>query len=167
MTNNIKDLLVENRAIEYGNFLLSSGKISNYYVDIKSILTKPSVLVPISSEIAHNYKFDMVAGVAVGGIPLAVSISIITDTPYAIIRSSKKNYGKKDVVIGKVNNKNVILVEDVTTTGKSALYGVKSLREEGAHVDTVVTVFDREDGAADLLKSYGVKLLSLVKSSDL
>jgi len=165
--NTIADLLLKYKAIEFGEFTLASGKKSPYYVDVKSAVTNPDLLAAIASAIAHAHAFDVVAGVAVGGIPLAVATSIITKKPYAIIRAAEKSHGKKDVIIGTVKDTDVLLVEDVTTSGGSALYGIGALRAAGARADRVVTVVDREQGAGEMLRQQGVRLLPLVKISEI
>ena len=165
--NTIADLLLKHKAIEFGEFTLASGKKSPYYVDVKSAVTNPDLLAAIASAIAHAHPFDVVAGVAVGGIPLAVATSIITKKPYAIIRAAEKSHGKKDVIIGTVKDTDVLLVEDVTTSGGSALYGINALRAAGARADRVVTVVDREQGAGEMLRQQGVRLLPLVKISEI
>jgi orotate phosphoribosyltransferase len=163
----IKDLLLQYKAIEFGDFELSSGQKSNYYVDIKTALTHPELLNVISRKIISLRKFDMVAGVSIGGIPLAVSISAITVKPYVIIRKEQRDHGKTNLIIGdNVKNKNIILVEDVTTTGASVSYGVRILKEAGAIIRTVITVVDREQGADLLLERDGVSLVPLVKISE-
>ena len=167
MVNSIADMLIRNKAIEFGDFTLASGVKSQYYVDIKSAITNPDLLSAIASTIARAHEFEMVAGVAVGGVPLAVATSMITKKPYAIIRSAEKRHGKKAVIIGNVKNSNVLLVEDVTTSGGSALYGIETLRAAGAHADRVVTVVDREQGAEEMLKKQGVHLFPLVKISEI
>jgi orotate phosphoribosyltransferase len=165
--NTIADLLIKHKAIEFGEFTLASGKKSPYYVDVKTAVTNPDLLAAIASAIAHTHTFDVVAGVAVGGIPLAVATSIITKKPYAIIRAAEKSHGKKDVIIGTVKDTDVLLVEDVTTSGGSALYGINALVAAGARADRVVTVVDREQGAGEMLRKQGVRLLPLVKISEI
>jgi orotate phosphoribosyltransferase len=87
--------------------------------------------------------------------------------PYAIIRAAEKGHGKKDVIIGAVRDVNVLLVEDVTTSGGSAIYGINALRDAGAQADRVVTVVDREQGAGERLKKQGVNLYPLVTISEI
>ena len=79
----------------------------------------------------------------------------MTKKPYAIIRAEEKCHGKKDVIIGAVSDVEVLLVEDVTTSGGSALYGITALRAAGARADRVVTVVDREQGAGEMLRQTG------------
>ncbi len=165
--NQIADLLIKFKAIEFGDFTLSSGAKSPYYIDVKSAATNPELLVPIVQTIAKKYEFDAVAGVAIGGVPFAVGTALVSRKPYAIIRAAEKRHGKKDVIIGSVRDKNVLLIEDVTTSGGSALYGIRALREAGATIDRVVTVVDREQGAAEMLTQHGVLLIPLVRVSEL
>jgi len=167
MVKRIADLLEEHGALEFGDFVLASGARSSYYLDIKRVVTQPGALREIAETITRGYTFDMVAGVAVGGVPLAVAVSLASGKPFAIIRSQEKGHGKSGRIIGDVRGKNVILVEDVTTSGGSALFGIRVLRDEGATVDTVVTVVDRESGAASLLLENGVALDALVRASDI
>ena len=167
MVNTIADLLIRHKAIEFGEFTLASGEKSQYYIDVKSAVTNPDLLLAIASSIEQTHVFDVVAGVAVGGVPLAVATAMVAKKPYAIIRAAEKSHGKKDVIIGNVKNVNVLLVEDVTTSGGSAIYGIKTLRDAGAQADRVVTVVDREQGAGALLREQGVRLFPLVKVSEI
>jgi orotate phosphoribosyltransferase len=167
MVNTIADLLIRHKAIEFGEFTLASGKKSQYYIDVKSAVTNPDLLLAIASSIEQTHVFDVVAGVAVGGVPLAVATAMVAKKPYAIIRAAEKSHGKKDVIIGNVKNVNVLLVEDVTTSGGSAIYGIKTLRDAGAQADRVVTVVDREQGAGAMLREQGVSLFPLVKVSEI
>jgi orotate phosphoribosyltransferase len=96
-----------------------------------------------------------------------VAISLAGNKPYAIIRAAEKGHGKKDIIIGEVAGKDVLLVEDVTTSGGSALYGITTLRTAGAHADRVVTVVDREQGAGPILREHRVELIALVSASEI
>jgi orotate phosphoribosyltransferase len=167
VNNTLVEMLITYKAIEFGEFTLASGAKSSYYIDVKSAVTHPDLLFVIASAIAESHTFDVVAGVAVGGIPLAVATALVTKKPYAIIRSAEKGHGKKDLIIGDIRNKEVLLVEDVTTSGSSALYGIESLRTAGARADHVVIVVDREQGAEAMLKNHGVQVHPLVKVSEL
>jgi orotate phosphoribosyltransferase len=167
VTTAIRELLVRYKAIEFGDFTLASGAKSSYYIDVKTAVTHPDLLAAVASEVVRIYPFDVIAGVAVGGVPLAVSVSLASKKPYAIVRSSEKGHGKKDLIIGNVRGKNVLLIEDVTTSGGSALYGIGVLRAAGARADRVVTVVDREQGAGQMLREHGVEIIPLVRVSEL
>lgn len=167
MVNPIATLLLECGAIEFGEFVLASGARSSYYIDIKVATTNPTILAEIGKAIAESQEFEVVAGVAVGAVPIAVAVSLASDRPYAIIRKEEKGHGKAGTIVGDVAGKNVLLVEDVTTSGGSTLYGLEALRSAGAHVDRIVTVVDREAGAREALAEKGAALLALVQVSEL
>lgn len=167
MVKRIRDMLVDAGAIEFGEFILASGAGSKYYVDIKTASTNPQLLSAIAAEIAGLAEFDTVAGVAVGGVPLAVAVALHSNRPYAIVRQAEKAHGKSGTIIGSVSGRRVLLVEDVTTSGGSALYGVRALRRAGAIVEQVVTVVDREEGADGAFRDEKVELLALVKASEI
>lgn len=167
MVNRVAELLREHGAVEYGDFVLASGARSPYYINVKSALTSPEVLIAIGEEISSLEPFDAVAGVAVGGIPIAVAVSIVSRKPYAIVRESEKGHGKSGRVIGDIAGKTVLLVEDVTTSGGSVLAGVEALRAAGGVVRTVVTIVDRQAGAGRRLEQAGVRLLALSTAAEL
>lgn len=161
----ILQLLKDSNVIKFGDRELRSGEISSYYVDIKSATTHSELLYLIAYEVAESYKFDVVAGVALGGIPLAVAVSLVSRNPYAIIRKSDDN--KKDKVIGDVSDKTVLLIEDVTTLGGTLIYGIEELRKFGACVNQAVSIVDREQGAVQKIKQCGVDLYPMTVISEI
>jgi orotate phosphoribosyltransferase len=167
MVKLLASLLAVHGAVRRGDFLLASGIRSSVYVDIKSALTEPGVLSAIALEIAGRCSFDVVAGVAVGGIPIAVAVSLAAGKPYAVVRREEKGHGTGGRIIGDVAGLSTLLVEDVTTSGGSVLSAVRLLRDAGAKVDTVITIVDREEGAAGFLAAEGLKLIPLVTLKEL
>jgi orotate phosphoribosyltransferase len=167
MVNEIVQLLNRYGALEFGDFVLASGEKSTYYLDIKKVVTRPEALERIAALISRTHDFEVVAGVAVGGVPLAVAVSLASGKPFAIVRNQEKGHGKHGMIIGDVERKRVLLVEDVTTSGSSALMGIRALREAGGIVDCVVTVVDREAGAERNLEREGVRLEALAKASEI
>jgi orotate phosphoribosyltransferase len=167
MVKLLASLLAVHGAVRRGDFLLASGIRSSVYVDIKSALTEPGVLSAIALEIAGRCRFDAVAGVAVGGIPIAVAVSLAAGKPYAIVRREEKGHGTGGRIIGEVTGLSTLIVEDVTTSGGSVLSAVRLLRGAGAKVDTVITIVDREEGAAGSLAAEGVNLIPLVTLKEL
>ena len=167
MVKRLAALLAGHGAVRRGDFLLASGARSKVYVDIKAALTDPGVLSAIALEIGGRFSFETVAGVAVGGIPVAVAVSLATGKPYAIVRREEKGHGTGGRIIGEVAGRSTLLVEDVTTTGGSVLSAVRLLREAGAVVVTVAAVVDREEGAAAALAARGVTLVPLVTLKEL
>jgi orotate phosphoribosyltransferase len=159
--------LLEVNALKFGEFTLSSGKKSNVYVDIKLACTYPHILKTIAELMAEKVKnldFDKIACIELGGVPLAVALSLEIEKPLVIFRKEKKDYGIKSDCIGEVKaGEKFIVVEDVTTTGKSALSVVRRVEERGGKVVAVLTVVDREEGAKDVLKN----LIPILKMHEL
>ena len=162
-------LLNECGAVQYGRFVLTSGAISNYYIDIKKASTNPKVLKKIvesMAEYAENY--DFLAGMELGAIPIVVALSLETNIPYVIIRKEKKQHGTGRQIEGEdVKNKRVLIVEDVTTSGGSVVKAVQVLRENNAKVDEVVVVVDREGGAEEKLHHLNINFIPLLSVSDI
>ena len=158
-------------AVKFGDFTLASGKKSKYYIDIKKASTDPGTLKIIAKQAAESIRStdaDVVGGVAVGGIPIATAVSLETLLPLVIIRKSVKDYGTGGRFIGEFRSgSRIILLEDVTTSGGSVMEAIHAIREVEGIVDTVITVVDREEGAEANLRSIGVELVPLVRSSDL
>ncbi len=169
----LADALKECGAIKFGDFTLASGKKSKYYVDIKKASTNPELLKLIARRISelmehHSIKPDIIGGVALGGVPIAVSVSLETGLPLLIIRKEQKDYGTKGQIVGDVlPGKKVVLVEDVTTTGGSVIKAINILRDEGLIIHHVLTVVDREEGASGALASVDVELIPIVRISEL
>ena len=160
-------------AVKFGDFTLSSGKKSKYYIDIKKASTDPATLRIIAEQAAGKIRdldldLNIVGGVALGGVPIATAVSLETGLPLLLVRKDVKDYGTGGQFVGDLTNgARVVLMEDVTTSGGSVLDGISALRDAGAVVDMVITVVDREENAMERLDSVGVKLIPLVRASDL
>ncbi|TQD25242.1 orotate phosphoribosyltransferase [Methanolobus vulcani] len=158
-------------AVKFGDFTLASGKKSSYYIDIKKASTDPKTLKVIAKEAGKVIKcldIDAVGGVVLGGVPLATAVSMETELPLILIRKSEKEYGTGGRFVGDFQEgSKILLLEDVTTSGGSVMDAIVAIREAGAVVDRVITVVDRESGAEKSLSDIGVKLVPLVRASDL
>ncbi len=169
----LADLLRECGAIRFGDFTLASGKQSRYYIDIKKASANPGILKAIAQEISvkikeHSIDADYVGCVALGGVPIAVAVSLEIALPLIIIRKEAKEYGTKGQIIGDfVEKGTVLMVEDVVTTGGSVLKAIRLLRENGLIIRHVIVVVDREEGAGHTLYDEGIELISLVKVNNL
>ncbi len=164
----LKERLIQAEAIRFGDFTLASGKKSKVYIDIKMAMTNPEILGHIAEAVIEkNLVWDTAAGVAVGGVPLAVAASMVSKKPYVIIRKEQKGHGLSSLIIGDVKGKQVLMIEDVTTSGGSALFGVEQIRAAGGIITDIVTVVDREEGATDTLAKSGIRLVPLVSMSEL
>jgi orotate phosphoribosyltransferase len=156
-------------AIKFGRFVLTSGALSDYYIDIKKASTEPKTLRLIAQEMSSYTKgYDMLAGMELGAVPLVVALALETGIPYVIIRKEKREHGTgKQIEGGDVKGKNVLIVEDVTTSGGSVVKTIQILRENQAEVEKVLAVVDRESGATEQLKKLEVEFIPLVSVSEI
>ncbi|MCL4325810.1 MAG: orotate phosphoribosyltransferase [Candidatus Thermoplasmatota archaeon] len=161
----IYDMLVKAGAIKHGKFKLTSGKISDFYVDIKEAVTDPKILTIITEQFSQlvGKEFSCIVGMELGAVPLIVALSLKLDIPYVIVRKEKREHGITDRFVGKLKEGHVLVVDDVITTGKSVAETVQLLKEIKVSVDRVIAVVDRNEGGNELLSNMNIKMDSLVK----
>jgi len=169
MTNQqLIDALRDADAVKFGEFELSHGGTSDYYVDKYLFETDPRCLSLIAAAFADRLDDEKLAGVALGAVPLVAVTSAETGRPYVIARKQAKEYGTGNRIEGRLDEgERVVVLEDIATTGQSALDAVAALREAGAVVDRVLVVVDRGEGASELLAEHGVELDALLTADDL
>ncbi|MBW9220049.1 orotate phosphoribosyltransferase [Methanothermococcus sp. SCGC AD-155-N22] len=160
--------------IKFGDFILSSGKRSNYYIDIKRAITDPRILKTIAKMISNYIDEELknenlkIGGIELGSVPIATAVSLETEKELIIIRKKSKDYGTKSKIEGDLKEGDmVILVEDVTTTGGNVIKAVEEIRSMGGVVDRVFVVVDRGEEAKDNLEKIGVKLIPLITVDEL
>jgi orotate phosphoribosyltransferase len=159
-------------AVEFGEFELSHGGTSEYYVDKYLFETDPDCLARIAAAFADRLRDDdgvpRLAGVALGAVPLVAATAVDLDAPYVIVRKAAKEYGTGNRIEGEfAAGEEVVVLEDVATTGRSAVDAVEALRAAGALVERVLVVVDREEGARTHLADHDVELESLLTASEL
>ncbi|GAA0222373.1 orotate phosphoribosyltransferase [Haladaptatus pallidirubidus] len=155
-------------AVQYGEFELSHGGTSSYYVDKYLFETDPHCLELIAEAFAERLGKTKLAGVALGAVPLVAVTSVETGNSYVIARKQKKEYGTANLVEGRLEEgEEVVVLEDIVTTGQSAVDAVDALREAGAKVNKILVVVDREEGGRENLEDAGVEMEALLSASDL
>jgi len=155
-------------AVQYGEFELSHGGTSDYYVDKYLFETDPHCLELIAEAFAEKVDEPKLAGVALGAVPLVAVTATETDRSYVIARKKAKEYGTANRIEGQLDEgEEVVVLEDIATTGNSAIDAVEALREAGAEVNRVLVVVDREEGATERLAEHDLKLDALVTASEL
>lgn len=155
-------------AVKFGEFELTQGGTGDYYIDKYLFGTDPNSLTAIAGVLAERVGNKKLAGVALGAVPLVIGTSIQTGNRCVIVRKESKDHSSGNIVEGVLNEGDeVVVIEDVTTTGQSALDAVEALREQGAIVNRVLVVVDREVGAEDYLADHGVELDKVLTASEL
>ncbi len=158
MKEKLIKMIFEENVIRFGHFILTSGKESDYYIDIKKLITNPRALKLIAELMEEktrqlNIEFDKIAGPELGAVPIATALSLNTEKPLLIVRKKKKEHGTGKQIEGEIHaGDRILLVEDVTTTGGSVLRAAKVLEENGGKVVAISVVVDREEGAKEMLE---------------
>lgn len=160
-------------ALLEGDFVLRSGRRSNYYLDKYRFETRPELLGPLGERLAAAVResepeADRLAGPALGAVALAAAASLSSGLPFLIVRPEAKEYGTSNRVEGQFERGQLVcLVEDVVTSGGALAGSVGALREVGLEVRHAVCVIDREEGGADALARLGVRLHTLYTAGEL
>lgn len=166
------------RSFKLGDFTLSSGKKSEYYVDCRTSTLHPEGLKLIVEEMLptlREWGAQAAGGLTLGADPLAAGVAFGTASlpegqriPGFIVRKEAKAHGRGRQVEGCLEpGMKVAVLEDVITTGESALRAVKAVREAGATVVGVLAIVDREEGGREAIAKEGLKVKALFTASEL
>lgn len=149
---------VREAALLEGDFVLSSGKKSRFYVDKYLFSTEPDLLRELAREIAVRLPAgtQRLAGVELGAVPLVTATALESGIPYGIVRKAAKEYGTANKVEGRPlkAGEKVVLIEDVVTTGTQVLKAAAVVEEAGAEVVSILAVLDRRDVGTARLGDY-------------
>jgi orotate phosphoribosyltransferase len=154
---------VREAALLEGDFVLSSGKRSRFYVDKYLFSTEPGLLWELAREISARLPADTerLAGVELGAVPLVVAASLQSGLSYGIVRKGVKAYGTSNSIEGRSleDGEKVVLIEDVVTTGAQVLRAAATLEEAGAEVLGILAALDRRDENSASLGGYPFRAL--------
>ena len=168
--------LLKKDAYRKGEFTLSSGKKSEHYVNCKPVTLQGDALMFISWCMFECLEedCDAVGGLTLGADPLVAGVAMVSaiEERYLdglIVRKEPKGHGTKAWIEGPelAPGSKVTVLEDVITTGGSAIQAAEKLRDAGYVVNRVVTVIDRQEGAVDAMKEAGLELCSIFKLDEL
>ncbi len=167
------DDLFELGAVQFGDFLLASGRRSSVYIDLRRIIGDPGTMRKMASLYASQIagmprKPDLIAAVPYGALPIATVVSQATGLPLIYPRKEVKDHGTRQPIEGVYSaGKRAVLVEDLVTSGGSVLEAAEKLRSEGIEVTDAVVYLDRESGAGERLREAGISLHAALKLSQL
>ena len=153
-------------AYKEGDFVLSSGQRSSYYINGKQVTLHPQGALAIGRLLLCQLPMDTeaVAGLTLGADPIVSAVSVVSalenrPIPALIVRKESKGHGTMAYIEGPSlpEGAKVVVLEDVVTTGQSAMKAVERLREAGYNVEQVIALVDRQQGGAEFYQSAKLK----------
>ena len=171
--------IIRKRSFGRGEITLASGRKSDFYFNLKPTMLDAegaALLAELTLDALAGERIDYVGGLEMGAVPLAGAIaqlSYMRGKPIQafFVRKKPKEHGARLAVEGlapgeSLSGKRVVIVEDVTTTGGSAIKAVDAVRESGAEIVMVFTMVDREEGATENFREAGLEFRSLYKAAE-
>ncbi len=171
--------IIRARSFGYGEIKLASGRTSNFYFNMKPTMLDPegaALIAELTLDALGEFDIDAIGGLEMGAVPIAGAIAQLSflrgrPIPAFFVRKQPKDHGAKLAIEGlapgeTMKGKRVVVVEDVTTTGGSAMKAVEALRDAGAEIALVLTIVDREEGADDTFGDAHLIFRSLYKASE-
>ena len=158
---------------------LASGRTSDFYFNMKPTMLDPEgayLIGKLVSEAIAPREADMVGGLEMGAVPIAAAVAAVSFSkghplPAFFVRKQAKEHGTQSLVEGlpkgdTLKGRSVVILEDVTTTGGSAMKAIEAVRADGAIVERVITVVDRLEGAAETFKAAGIAFDPILTAAD-
>jgi len=167
--------LLKLRAFRRGRIVLASGKESDYYFDMKPAMLDPQgagLLTELILEELQGVSADCIGGIEMGAVPLIAPVAMRSPDferylSGFFVRKALKDHGTKKRIDGTdIAGKTVVILEDVTTTGGSAMDAVNAVQDAGAKVALVLSILDRGEGAAELYAKAGIPFKSLFRAEE-
>jgi len=157
--------LVRSKALKTGDYILSSGKKSPYYVDLRQSISDPIAMDWIANALARivaneigRDKVDKIMGVPTAGVPFATLVSQKLAIPMLYYRKERKEHGVRKKIEGDMErNDRIVMIDDLITTGQSVIEAAVAAREQGGIVTELVVLLDREQKGKEFLRSQNIE----------
>lgn len=156
---------------KHGVFTLKSGKKSNYYIDLRGLVSHPIILKEICELLKQkidtfdNTKRKLLCGLPYAGLPYAFGISMLSDIPLIMLRKEPKKHGTAKMIEGSFQkDEQLILIDDILTSGTSILESLEHLKD--FKINTIIIVVDRDEGGKEKLEKMGYTIHSLFTIQD-
>jgi orotate phosphoribosyltransferase len=167
-------LLIKNNAVKFGDYILTSGKRSPYYIDLRQTISSPITMDWIANSLTRIVvneigisRIDKILGVPTAGVPFATVVSQKLGIPLIYYRQARKEHGVRKKVEGILDrNDRVLIVDDLITTGDSVIEAAEVVRDQGGVVNEMVVLLDREQGGEENLRKSRIEPHLLFKISD-
>lgn len=161
--------------LKFGTFTLTGGKLSPYYIDLRIVPSIPEVFHRVGTiflEMAKNDvgldNFFRISGIPTAGIPFASVLAYSLSKPFVYVRQETRTHGRERKVEGILHpGDQVLLVDDLVTTGRSLLDAANTIRSEGGIVQNALVLINRGEGGKTTLASSGIHLHHLLNMNEI
>lgn len=170
----LKEIIKEKSLRRDREYVLASGKTSNYYFNMKNTTFDPeglSLICPLVYDLISQERGTYIGGLANGAIPIVAALVAFSRTRNPImgfyVREEIKDHGTQQLIEGFIEDgANVIILDDVTTLGSSVMRAVRAVRERKCKVRKVITIVDRLEGAAEIFRREALEFVPLFTTKD-
>jgi uridine monophosphate synthetase len=163
--------LITHGCLQFGQFKLKSGQISSYYMDLRTIISSPTLLGMVGDAYASllsTIEYERIAAIPLAALPIATVVSLKLNVPFVYPRMVVKEHGTGNNIEGFFRpTDRVVLLDDVISTAKSKLEAIEVLEREGLKITDLVVLIDRESGGKEELESRNLRLHSYARISEL
>lgn len=171
LTNQLSNALFDNGCVQFGAFTLKSGLTSPIYVDLRLLVSHPSLLQEVGramANIARGLAFDRIAAIPYAGLPIGVALALEMNRPLIYPRREVKAHGTRRAIEGTFEpGETALLVDDLITRGDSKLEAAAPLEAAGLQVQDVLVLIDREQGGAADLAQRGYRLHTILRLTEI
>lgn len=159
--------LAELNAVQFGDFTLASGKRSRLYIDLRLLVSQPRLLQIAATAYAQVLRgaihCDRIAGIPYAALPIGTAVSLASGIPLIYTRKERKTHGLGKEIEGHWQpGERVVIIEDVSTSGRSIVRSVEQLRAAGLVVEDAIVLLDRQQGGTENLQKIGIRVQSIL-----
>jgi orotate phosphoribosyltransferase len=170
----LREIIEEKSLITGRTFTLASGRTSSFFVNLKQTMLDPegaNLLSDMVLDVMEEQGIHNIGGLEMGAVPLVSAVCTKSFERFPVnaffVRKNVKDHGAEKLIDGHLDEgSEVLIIDDVVTTGASAVQAAEAVRARGCHVSKILAIVDREEGGRENLVAQGFELISLLKRSD-